>query len=108
MVYISNAVLEKMDFESGFMKVFASIADTEFGSDSAHIYIGGVEKLENLSKRLSGGIDAFISRILLLCLVTSLVESKFLCCIRQKVCVDFASMCAGDAVRGPCSAESHE
>ena len=108
MVYICDAVLEKMDLESGFQKIFASVTDAELSGDSAYIYIGGVEKLENLSKRLSGSIYAFISGVLFLCLVTSLVESKFLCCIRQKVCVDFASMCAGDAVRGPCSTESHE
>ena len=108
MVYICDAVLEKMDLESGFQKIFASVTDAEFSGDSAYIYICGVKELKNLSKRLSGGIDAFISGVLFLCLVTSLVESKFLCCIWHKVCVDFASMCAGDAVRGPCAAESHE
>ena len=108
MVYICDAVLEKMDLESGFQKIFASVTDAELSCYSAYIYIGGVKELENLSKRLSGGIDAFISRILLLCLVTSLVESKFLCRVRHKVCVDFASMGAGDAVRGPCATESYE
>ena len=66
MVYICKAILQKMDLESGFQKIFASVTDAELSGDSAYIYIGGVEKLENLSKRLSGGIDAFISGVLFL------------------------------------------
>ena len=103
MVYICDAVLEKMDLESGFQKIFASVTDAELSGDSAYIYIGGVEKLENLSKRLSGGIDAFISGVLFLCLVKSLVECEFLRNIWKEVVMYLTAMSSCNAMRRPYS-----
>ena len=76
MVYICNAILEKMDLESCLEKVFAGFADTVFGGYSADIYIGRVEQFQYLAKRLSGSVDAFVTRVLFSVSVASLVESE--------------------------------
>jgi hypothetical protein len=101
MINVSDTVLEEVDLESSLLQVFAGVADAVFGGDSAYIYVCGVQKFENLSKRLSCIIYSLEAGVLLDCLVASLVEGEFFGSIRKKVCVYFSSMGSGNAVRRP-------
>ena len=60
-VNIADAVLEKTDLETGLHEVFASVAYAVLGCDSAYLYISCVEQFQNLSERLAGIVDTFIT-----------------------------------------------
>ena len=104
MIHICNAILEEMDLESGFEKIFASVADAIFRRYAANVYVGRIKKFKNFSQSLTGIVDAVESGILLYIPVTSFVESKFFVYIWKKIAVYLSSVCACDAVRRPDSA----
>ena len=104
MIYICYAVLQKMNLEACLEQVFASVADAEFGCDSAYIYVGRVEKLEDLAERLAGAVHALESGILLDGFIASLDENEFFHCVWLQVIMDFSASCAFHAVCRPCSA----
>ena len=104
MVNISEAILEEADLESGLLEVFACVAYAIFCRDSADVDVCGVKQFEDLSQSLLCCVDSFESRILLDCLVASLVEREFFRCIWAKVVVDLASACARHAMSRPYAA----
>ena len=102
-IYISYAVLKKMNLETCLQKICAGVADAVLGSDAADIYICCVKKLQNLAEGLACAVCSFKSGILLRALVTALVKGKLFRCVRTKVLVDISAMGAGHAVGRPYS-----
>ena len=98
---IGDAVFQKMNVETSLEQVLASVPYAIFGRDAAYIYVGRVQKFQNLAKRLPCLVDPFESGVLLHSLVATFVEGEFLVHIRQKVFVDLASLGSGNAVRRP-------
>ena len=104
LIYITYALFEQMNSVTGLAQVFAGVADTEFGCDSAHIYIGRVKKFQNLSKSLACLIDAIESGILFLSPASALVKGQLFVHIWCEVLVNFTTTGACDTVCRPCSA----
>ena len=100
-IYVCDAVLEKMNLEPCLEQVFACVADAIFCSYSAYIHICRVEKFEDFAERLPSVVDTFKSRVLFDSLVAAFVECKLLDGVWQEILVDIAAAGAGNAVRRP-------
>ena len=77
-----------MDFETGLLQVFASVAYAVFCCDSADIDISGVKKFKNFSERLLCVVLCLETRVLLGCFVVTFVKGEFLAGIWRKTFMD--------------------
>ena len=77
-----------MDFETGLLQVFASVAYAVFCCNSADIDIRGVKKFQNLSERLLCVVLCFEARVLLGSFVATFVKGEFLAGIWRKTFMD--------------------
>ena len=96
-----KCIFDEMHPETCFQKVFAGVSYAILSGNAADIDIPSIQKLKNLSQRLSGIVDALETGILFACLVASLVESELFDHIGLKVLVDITSMSSGNAVGRP-------
>ena len=76
-VYICEAFTEEVYLKSGFLEVFASVADAVFCGYSADIYVGGVKKFKDFSEGLLGIVKCLKARVLLRSFVAAFIKGEF-------------------------------
>ena len=104
MIHISNAVLEKVDLESGLHEIFACVADAVLRRDAAYVYVRCVKKPKDFAKGLTSIVHSVKARILFKSLVASLVKCQLFVYIWNQIGVDFTSTGSCNAVRRPYAA----